>query len=325
MLPLYKNKSVRDLAWSCFGPDLIDKFTPFNNADENIQTCHIALTSERLAWLEELDHNPQALNEALSTLKSQRLGLHHEALWHFFIQQDPHLELIAHNLAIHDKGKTIGEFDLLYYCHNTHQHYHLELAIKFYLDTGQFASTSYSNKNYHSTSRYLGPNCNDRLDIKLSHLIHRQALLSERACAKQHLEELNIKHVVKEVSIKGFIFYRRETNTTDNTLLSTSHAKAQWLTLEEFIQHTPTTNLWYAIEKPNWLGRAYTREDEGDQILKTEELIQALTTYFDSNNNKLPIMICSMKTLKENDHIEQTRYFITSNGWPNDKNNKWHK
>lgn len=332
MIPSYKNKLVSDLAWSCFGPNLVDDFTLFNNSyddtahsplnstDTSIHPCHIALTPQRLIWLEQLDHNPQALIDALSTLKSQRLGLYHEALWCFFIQQDPELELIANNLAIHHNGRTIGEFDLLYYCHNTQRHYHLELAIKFYLDTEKSLNTQPVNKNLQQINRYIGPNCNDRLDLKLSHLINHQALLSQQPCAKQHLEALNINNIVKEVSVKGFIFYRHQSNTTDSGLLSSSHAKGQWQSIEEFINHSSATDLFCYINKPDWLGRIHIKKNKVSQLVKKETLIQKIHLFFSDKKSKSPIMICSVTAINENSYVERERYFITPNGWPNNRN-----
>ncbi len=82
-LPYIRSKPVRDLLWSCFGPELIDNLSPFNSA-EDIANCHLLLTAPRLAWLHQLDADPGPLEKHLTAYNIKRLGIYFEALWHFF-------------------------------------------------------------------------------------------------------------------------------------------------------------------------------------------------------------------------------------------------
>ena len=140
----YRTREVRDLAWACFSPPLM--LTAQLGIDSaGLVNCHLGMTTERAAWLAELDRDPSALLGFLADNTSGRLGIYFERLWQFFLQQDPQVELLAHNLPIHDSGRTLGEFDCLYHCHQRQCDVHLELAVKYYLgyppsDPGEVSS-----------------------------------------------------------------------------------------------------------------------------------------------------------------------------------------
>ena len=81
LIPTLKNQTVRDLAWSCFGPNLVDDFAPLGGTGQ--ESCQLELTAERQQWLLALDKNPAELLQQLSVLKSTRVGIYFEALWIF--------------------------------------------------------------------------------------------------------------------------------------------------------------------------------------------------------------------------------------------------
>ena len=108
----YKTREVRDLAWACFSPALFHS-EELSDEGQNIANCGLSLTELRQNWLRALDLRPAPLHEHLSKLHSSRLGLYFESLWHFFLQSDSEVDLIAHNLPIRDEGRTVGEFDCL--------------------------------------------------------------------------------------------------------------------------------------------------------------------------------------------------------------------
>ena len=89
-LPPLKNQAVRDLAWACFGPNLVDDFSPWPGFSA-IGNGHFKLTVERRQWLLQLDRQPSVLLQHLTHRRSPRLGIYFESLWQFFIEQDPAL------------------------------------------------------------------------------------------------------------------------------------------------------------------------------------------------------------------------------------------
>jgi len=155
VLAKLKQPAVRDLAWTCFNPGLM-------NLPDSMSPP--ALDSRRRQWLAKLDHDPEALLDCLAGQRSPRLGLYFERLWYFFLSEDPGFDLLAHNLPVREGGRTLGEFDLIYFCHARQRAVHLELALKFYLGYGNYAD------NTSPTRAWLGHNSKDRLYLKLERL-----------------------------------------------------------------------------------------------------------------------------------------------------------
>ena len=198
----YRTQQVRDLAWACFSPALL--LTPeLTGGGQRVDNCGLSLTPDRDTWLQTLDRNPGALLAHLANQRSHRLGIYFEHLWHFFLEQDPAVELLAHNLPIRHEGKTLGEFDCLYFCHTRQRVYHLELAVKFFLGHRQFTTDETTS----SLREWLGPSSDDRLDLKVAHLLQRQIRLGENPMAQQQLQDLGITDLHKEVEIKGQLFH----------------------------------------------------------------------------------------------------------------------
>ena len=203
MVPIYpyQTQEVRDLAWACFSPSLLLTHEIADDG-QNVAECGLPLTPARLAWLEALDRDATLLLQHLSKQRSHRLGIYFEHLWHFFLEQDPATDLVAHNLPVHRRGKTIGEFDCIYFCRERQRHFHLELAVKFFLSHRR-ATTNESASHW---SEWLGPNTDDRLDRKIEHLMQRQIALSDNLAAREQLSGLGIFALGREVEIKGYLF-----------------------------------------------------------------------------------------------------------------------
>ena len=191
-----QNPQVRDLAWACFSPALLHCSQVVT--DSSLQDCHFPLNAWRLCWLQELDGEPEPLLQHLSGNRHNRLGLYFEALWQFFLEQDPDVELLAHNLPVRDGGNTLGEFDLIYFCHQRDRHVHLELALKFYLCAADSQGSAWNH--------WLGPNSRDRLDLKLERLLEHQTRLAEIPEARRQLAGLGIVEPLREVHIKGRLY-----------------------------------------------------------------------------------------------------------------------
>lgn len=192
---------VRDLAWAVFSEDLI-LAASIGSASNALQSCALCvLTPARESWLLALDGAPQALLDHLGASREGRLGLYFESLWHFFLKSDPAAELLAHNLPVRDAGQTLGEFDCLYRCRDSDEIVHLELAVKFYLHTG-------NRRTGDSRAEWLGPGRHDRLDSKLDHLAAHQTRLAAQPAAQRLLAADNLIPQRREVAIKGRLFRR---------------------------------------------------------------------------------------------------------------------
>jgi hypothetical protein len=294
----YQTQAVRDLAHSCFGSSLITAPTLASDA----RHCHLTLNPQRQAWLRQLDTNPAALLDRISSMKSTRLGIYFEALWQFFIDSDPDLELTAANLPVRENGITRGEFDLIYFDKTTGEHYHLELAVKFYMG---LAGTDTSQQDH-----WWGPNCKDRLDLKLKRLFEHQCAMSQSEQGIKELNLLSCSQINREMAVKGMLFYPAD-NQQKPQGIDAGHQRGEWFDLKQFKKLSVESRYWKLLSRSNWLSPFY--QAAGETPCSHEKLIEQLECYFEINQR--PLMACS---LEENDkaYYEIKRYFITRDNWP---------
>lgn len=319
----FKSQVVRDLAWACFGPDLIAGYQNLTNKQQ-LAACHLTLTEQREQWLVALDCNPSPLINHLQQLNSRRLGHYFEALWQFFILQDPQLTLVAHNLPVHRHQKTLGEFDILYNDRETGHHYHLELAIKFYLDAGTTLRGADAEHADHSTepdsvsdtlANWLGPNRRDRLDKKLNRLVNHQIALSDHPEAKQCLHSLGINSLGKEITVKGMLFYAGEHHQShcaqSTHWLHPHHQHGLWYHWSSFARTINTQQHWLILDRQRWISPVRLSAPV-DSCLSSAALLAQLENHFQSNQQA--VMICAMHSA---DHgtVESARYFIVHDQW----------
>ncbi len=223
----------------------------------------LALNPERTRWLQQLDQDPTLLLDYLSAAcPSRRLGLQYEAFWHFFLQQDPQTDLIAHNIPVRDsKGRSLGEFDVVYKDRLSGTFYHLELAVKFFLALD-------TPVNKHPLSLWLGPNSADRLDKKLLRLLNHQLPLAASPEGEQSLRTLGVTQTTPQLRIGGMLFHQPNTDIShSDPSLHARHLKGQWLHLEAF------QNLhgeWRKLGKPDWLSADFSQGEPLDENLASE-------------------------------------------------------
>ncbi|MCG7495778.1 DUF1853 family protein [Vibrio sp. Of7-15] len=116
-------------------------------------------------WIQEFKHSN------IDHLYSgpNRIGFYYQWLWLHLIQQSSRYQLIAEEIQLNDKTKTIGALDFLVEDTHNNQIEHWEVAVKFYL--------------LHK-GLWHGPNGNDRLDIKLSRMLNHQLKLTKHPAFK---------------------------------------------------------------------------------------------------------------------------------------------
>lgn len=283
----FRSPLVTALAWSCFSPPLL---TSMYCAETRVATPQLPLTDERKEWLNALDRDDHALRQYMQAhCHSKRLGLVFESLWHFFLQEDPTTELIAHNIPVRDGNKTLGEFDVLYYCHNSQQAIHLELAVKFFLGLNP-------SQQQPSLSHWFGPNRADRLDRKLARLSQHQLPLAHTAAGRDTLSKYGISAPAQQIQVSGTLFHRDDEKTAHQSL-NPMHQRGHWQTLSEYIGLTASrseSTPWRYLAKPHWLEGQYASAAD----LNAEHLKLA---------RERPIMAIN---------AEQQRLFIVPDQWP---------
>lgn len=287
---------VRDLAWACFSPSLIIT-EQLADHDSATASCRLPLTDQRRNFLRELDHTPAPLQEHLANSHSARLGIYFEMLWHFMLDRDPCVELVAHNLAVREGARTLGEFDVIYFCRERGQYIHLELAVKFYLEVeGQ--------------PRWLGPGCRDSLEQKLDHLLSHQIRLSQFPAGRARLKELGVEAVSTEIELKGCLFAH-----SDNPPLPQAYNRentlCNWYSLEDFSatrRNAHSAETWVALPRKRWLAPC-------DYSLPGyRELPEATDAYLRGHfsTRRQPLLLAACDT----EGRELRRCFVTPGDWP---------
>ena len=238
------------------------------------------------------------------------LGIFYETLWQFLLNRLKQTRILAANLqANDDQSVTVGEYDLLYRCHG--QIFHRELAVKFYLGVPG------PDNNTSPWHRWVGPGLRDRLDWKMTRLLHHQAILSDTSAGQKALLAQHIAWPVnKEILVQGRLFYPL---INDNKIISLSaishsdyashaaapqysnrhHWRGYWLTASQLVASTRNTSLSYQIPgKWQWLN------DWPDSLrLNRDQLLQRLT--------RRPTYI---RAIDRSD--EQLHLFVVPDDWP---------
>ncbi len=255
-LPLLHSPQVRDLAWAVFSPPLL-RFETQRAGEATVGNCDIPLTPARRRWLQTLDGSPAALMDFLAQRRSTRLGIYFEWLWRFFIESDPELELIAHNLPVREQGRTLGEFDILYRRRGEAQARHLELAVKYYL---QYPPPALSPLP--SLAGWLGPGAEDRLDLKVHRLLTHQIELSSTAAGEAAVRRLTSAPLIREIEVKGYLFQgTRPPEQIDNRLHQPPPGQ-RWLPISQLltIDRPASPGGFQLLPRARWLGPARAKD-----------------------------------------------------------------
>lgn len=266
----------------------------------------LQLTSERRQWLDSLDLDPATLLAYLSMRPTHRLGVYFEQLWHFFLQHDPDIELLAHNLPVHAEGRTLGEFDCIYYSKQRDCHVHLELAVKYFLGLPR-SSGSITSAN---AQEWLGPDQRDRLATKLDQLLHRQILLGDAPAAKEILQNLGVDALTREIALKGYLFQPQCDAPPPPPGFNRACNLSYWITYDEVAAHnaTLTAAAFAILPKMRWLSPAHCKQS--GESLSQAELLLRITQLLE--NDHYPLLIAALDSNGE----ESSRFFVTPGHWP---------
>lgn len=190
---------MSDLAWILYSPSLIKDHAP-NPQSQLILDSQWHATQWTIAkpWLDQLDTDPQALNEWMDEAKDRRLGSLFERLLLFWIRSDSSpFNLISNSLQIIENKHTLGELDFVVQDKSSGQFLTIEVAVKFYIGIDSMMSMD----------DFVGPRVIDRLGRKWRHLKEKQSKLHQHPAAQNHLMPLTDNHPISpKIFIKGRLF-----------------------------------------------------------------------------------------------------------------------
>lgn len=318
-----RHPAVRDLAWCCLSSPLLRQLP-----GSDTQHLPPLASAELWPWLFALDDNPQPLEQLLSTTRSSRLGIYYENLWRFYFSQAPQWELLAYNLPVNQGKVTLGAFDFL--CRHQNHFWHIETAVKFYLCDTRDASRA---QEWH---HWVGPNAQDRLDIKLRRLRDHQLPLHQtpegKAVLQSHFPEA--RHWHSGMCLQGYLFssapdhlqpeqLRRD--RMEECLLHPGHnhdfhGAGFWWYKEDFLHwyhnhHTHWNSIkWIVLERHEWLAPVQG-SDLSERFLVIRDALPPSI-----EEMKRPLMIAAVEPCPRAQGDDQWREFfrgfIQPDDWP---------
>ena len=298
--------AVRDLAWLLFSADLLRAQPPVGIVARAFETPdELAAT---IAWLHALDADAAALQRDIAAARVTRLGHYAECLLAWFLQHGPAARLIAANLPLRRAGLTLGECDFLVQT-QAGRRLHWELAVKCYLHAGDGRA---------QLADYVGPNLQDRFDLKLSHLLDHQLPLSARA------EFATLGHVgpwEPQMFIKGWLFYPQgpghgqgETSN-DPVEIDPAHARGWWTTRTDWPAFAAGhAQAWRVLPRLEWL--APRRHEAEAAQAQGIAFVDALALSERVAHQNGPTMVAAFGIDGDGRWVERSRGFIVPDEWP---------
>jgi uncharacterized protein len=302
----FHDPAVRDLAWLLFSPDLLSA----SRAGAPL-AYPVATATERhatLVWLAGLDRDPAELHAQVHKPSLTRLGFYAEALLEYFLTHGPHARLIAANIPLRTAERTLGEVDFL--LENMRgERLHWELAVKFYLHIGESDRAA-------TLARYVGPNLQDRFDLKHTRLLNHQLGLS----ARDEFASLGFEGPWRaELFVKGRLFYRDgDSGLALNAAseLGRDHLRGWWKTASEW-QDSKADGLFASLPRLGWMAVRTLSGQEGEALgEQTAALSERVATLAS------PIMVAQYERCESeqcttgNLWREHSRGFIVPDEWP---------
>ncbi|MGF6753942.1 DUF1853 family protein [Paraburkholderia sp. GAS334] len=302
-LDLLRDAVVRDLAWLLFSPDLLRAQPPAGMLARLFETA--AEETATIDWLCALDAAPESLHRHIAASRITRLGRYAECLLGWFLQHGPAARLVAANIALRRAGVTLGECDFLVETASGRR-LHWELAVKCYLHAGDGRS---------ELADYVGPNLQDRFDLKLSHLLDHQLPLSARE------EFVTLGHRgpwEPQMFIKGWLFY----GVTDSDAgsrheapqIDPAHARGWWSTRADWPAFAATqADAWKVLPRLEWLA---PRRYEARGASPETAFVDAATLFTQFERQTGPTMVAAFALDEAGRWIEQSRGFVVPDDWP---------
>ena len=223
-----------------------------------------------------------------------------------FLAHDDAVDLVAHNLPVRQEDRTLGEFDILYFCRRRNCHVHLELAVKFYLGRAPGDCTGDA-----SAWRYwLGPDARDRLDIKMERMLGHQIRLGAAPAALPLLASLGVERLAREIEIKGYLFRPLFSDLAPPTALNRHQRLHPWLPLTALAEapREIIADGYQVLPRAHWLSAAHLNPAQAS--LSLSELEQVLKE--EMNQRPGPRLVAALDCNGE----EIERFFVTSDDWP---------
>ncbi len=268
----------RDLIWAVRSPVLCGQAPPYFED-----------------WARQ-DFDALVLSDETLQLRRIPIGRYFERLVQEWLSTQESVSKLVSNLPVRSATATLGEVDLLFAAHG--KSYHWELAIKFYLGTGDRLSCS----------SWFGPQGRDRLDLKLNKLETHQLRLLEtpegKAAATKHGHASTSSYAL----IKGYLFHPFADWAAGlrpvPPEVNAKHAHGWWLHHRDLEQVRDRSQHWTCLRKADWLAPA-----QAPTTIRSSELVAWAKHYFASEER--PPMLVALDDAGR----EMERGFVVPDNW----------
>lgn len=239
------------------------------------------------------------------------LGLYFEDLLATHLSHHPEVSHFNRNIQLSSIASghkiTVGEFDFLY--HYRDHDWHLETAVKFYLGIEDLAREE----------NWLGPQCRDRMSLKMDRLRHHQIILSQRPEAQALLHEKGYHDIQARCFVKGFLFYPYAQWQSGAFIYPSSvnpgHLKGWWSRISDIRDILSQHASWMVLVKPQWLH--ITPEACQGHILSWQSMYDYLQQHFSAHPHPVQIAALSEGDPAEHGQIHEIhRGFVVPDHWP---------
>lgn len=238
----------------------------------------------------------EAIDPELASLRRIPIGRYFERLVQCWLSTRHGVSKLAAGVPVRSGGTTLGELDLVFEADG--RCYHWELAIKFYLGTGDRLAEA----------DWFGPQGRDRLDLKLDKLQSHQLRLLDGAEGRAVLEVHGLGNHQSFALVKGYLFHPFadwvQGHRPTPPCVHRDHAHGWWIHLSEVPQICQRSAQWRILEKHEWLASAH-----GPGEIAAEELTTRLQTYFDQDDRP-PMLVAIDEAGRESE-----RGFVVPDDW----------
>lgn len=290
-------KILADLSWV-----LMQEKTLFEPAEADLSWFFPKNRSSLDTILEKNStYIKELITEDTFLKRSYKLGYYYEELFRVWCILHPELDLLAANFSIENEDKsTLGSLDFLIYSKTKNRHFHLEIAIKFYLLHGKATNLK----------DWIGPNMRDNFDKKFNKLCGHQLLLGNH---EKVAEFVGKKPVFSLAFIGGILFYKLEKRKIDlqaNPLFNPYHHKGWWCRAKDFYINFDDLQHFIILEKLNWFALPDFFEDDVLNMDTLQEKFNGKPPF------EKPLLLCALRYEKGKGWLEQSRGFVVPNTWP---------
>ena len=306
---------VRDLAWCLYSPSLVlpgsaTRGLPLHPPDIRINEIQPNNLDQEL--LVRLDQNSAPLvSWQQSAAGGTRLGRRFECYWQYWLLQRYPDWQHRFNIQVCNYGKTLGEMDNVSFDPREGRLIHREMAVKFYLGMSDEIDGN-------RPMQWLGPNSNDRFDLKLTRLYQSQMRLLDLPAAQSCLpESWNWTQLDRELVIKGRLYYPLSEGSEIITGQSNywCHQKQLASVIEKL--GALGSFAWLPLHRFQWLAPLQWPRHQTSNLLEPGQLLARFGAQFNTNQESVsrPTQLAAYRSIATT-WQEEMRLFVVPDHWP---------